>query len=79
MQKLLEDPDYIIQVDTPDTAFVLKEFPDVDSRFRLILKLQTSPCEVGRQNSVITFQHINRREYLRLIRNKAVLYKRPGL
>lgn len=74
-----EQPDYIIETNAPKTAFVLKEFFEDEIHFRLILRLQTATDQPGRQNSIITFQHVNAKEYARLLRNKKILYKRPDL
>lgn len=75
MADMIEKPHYIIEDDTPDTAFVLKSFGDNEGQFRLILRLHTSRDPKGRKNSVITFQYVRKREYDRLIRNKKHLYK----
>ncbi len=79
MKKAIVDPDYIIHTDAPKTAFVLKEDQKDGITTRLILRLQTSTDEIGRKNSVITFQYVKEKEYRRLIRNKKILYKKDGL
>lgn len=77
MADMLEHPAYIIEDADLNTAFVLKEYPLDETRFRLILRIQTSADPSGRQNSVLTFQYIKEKEYRRLIKNKKVLYKAP--
>lgn len=76
---MIEQPDYIIETDRKNTAFVLKEFSENGLRFRLILRLHTATDDPGFQNSIITFQYIKSKEYQRLIRNKKILYKRPEM
>ena len=79
IKQMLEEPDYIIDSESPNTAFVLKEFKEDAKQFRLILRLHTSTDEAGHKNSVITFQYVKAKEYRRLVKNKNVLYKRPNL
>lgn len=79
IKQMLEEPDYIIDSELPNTAFVLKEFKEDAKQFRLILRLHTSTDEAGHKNSVITFQYVKAKEYRRLVKNKNVLYKRPNL
>lgn len=79
LRNMIISPQYIIEDDVPNTAFVLKQFDEDDKQFRLILKLHTEIDENKRKNSVITFQYIKQREFFRLIRNKKVLYKAPKL
>lgn len=79
IQRMIEQPDYIIETDREKTAFVLKEFNMDERQFRLILRLHTATDDPDYQNSVITFQYVRKKEYERLIRNKKVLYKRPDL
>lgn len=76
---MIEQPDYIIDTDKPNTAFILKSFEVDNQQFRLILRLHTSNDNPLFENSVITFQYIRAKEYRRLINNKTILYKRPGL
>lgn len=76
---MVEHPDYIIETDRPKTAFILKSFETDGQQFRLILRLNTAGDDPNFENSIITFQYVRPKEYLRLIRNKKVLYKRDGL
>ena len=71
-------PDYIIKDDRPFTAMVLKEFENADNskHFRLALRLLTSEDDQNYKNSVITFMKIREKEYMRLVKNKQVLYKK---
>jgi hypothetical protein len=50
---------------------------DGEIRFlRTTMRLQTRKEMKARENSVLTFQKINRKEYGRLSRSKKVVYKR---
>ena len=79
IQSMIEQPDYILETDRENTAFILKEFIENERQFRLILRLHTATDDPSFKNSVITFQYIRRKEYQRLIRNKKILYKRSEL
>ena len=79
MADMIVQPQYIIEDADLNTAFVLRQFEDENSQFRLILRLHTAADAKGRKNSVITFQYIKAKEFSRLIRNKKILYKAPEL
>lgn len=76
--EIMSEPDYIIRDERPNTAVVLKMILDNDTGeyFRLALRLVTSSDDSTYKNSVITFMHIRKREYERVVRNKEVLYKK---
>ena len=73
---MLTTPDYILEANKPDTAFVLKEFSEDGNRMRMILRLKTSSDPEGYKNSIITFLKIREKEWNRCIRNMKTLYKR---
>lgn len=79
MADMIVQPQYIIEDADLNTAFVLRQFEDENSQFRLILRLHTAADAKGRKNSVITFQYIKAKEFSRLIRNKKILYRAPDL
>ena len=75
----ITDPDFVLRDDHPDTAVCVRQVM-VDGETRYLwttLRLQTRKEERARENSVLTFQKINRKEYGRLSRSKKVVYKRP--
>ena len=78
-EKIITEPDYILEGNLPNTAMILKEFTDGDKRFKLILRLRTSLDASGFKNSVITFQVVNSKRYGRYTRNGKILYKREPL
>lgn len=75
IQKIIEEPDYILEANRPNTAFVLKEFTENDKRFQLILRLAVEGDQPGYKNSVITFLNVEEKRYRRYLRTKNILYK----
>lgn len=76
LKSIVEDPDYIIKANKPDTATVLKEIVDNGERFQLVLRIITSKDKPAFKNSIITFLKINKRTWNKYLRNKEILYKR---
>lgn len=74
--EIISDPDYILQANKPNTAFLLKQICDADERFELILRLKVCSDPAGYKNSVITFLRIEEKKWKKYIRNKTVLYKK---
>ena len=75
IQKIIEEPDYILEANKPNTAFVLKEFTENDKRFQLILRLAVEGEQPGHKNSIITFLNVEEKRYRRYLRTKNILYK----
>lgn len=75
IQKIIEEPDYILEANKPNTAFVLKEFTENDKRFQLILRLVVEGEQPGYKNSIITFLNVEEKRYRRYLRTKNILYK----
>ena len=73
--KIVEQPDYIIQSNKPNTALILKGFAE-ENDFKTVLRLRTSGDDPRFKKSIITFMRINKKEWNRLLRNKPILYKR---
>lgn len=77
MKEIVEQPDYIIEANKPNTALILKEIKvSEEKQFKTILRLTTSTDNPGFKNSIITFMKINNKEWNRLLRNKQILYKK---
>lgn len=76
MRQVIEDPNYIINGNKPNTALILKEFSYGNEQFKTILRLITSNDDTSFKNSIITFMKINNKEWERLLRNKKILYKK---
>lgn len=75
MREIISNPDYIIEANKPNTALLLKSFPEGGEQFKTILRLITSSDDPAFKNSIITFMKINEKEWQRLLRNKKILYK----
>lgn len=75
MVQIIEEPDYILQSEMPNTAFVLKEIVEAEERFQLILRLKVSSDPQSYKNSVITFLKISEKKWNKYLRNKKILYK----
>lgn len=73
--EILKSPDYILQANKPNTAFILKHITDNDRRYQLILRLKTSSDPEHYKNSVITFLKVEEKRYNRYLRTKKILYK----
>lgn len=72
------DPDFILRDKNPDTAVCIKQIEvDGETKFlRTTLRLHTPKDESGKENSILTFQKINKKEYGRLSRNEKVVYRK---
>ena len=75
LSKIVENPDYILEANKPNTAFLLKEFVEADERFQLILRIAVEGDIPGYKNSIITFLKVEEKRYRRYLRTKKVLYK----
>lgn len=76
MRQVVENPDYIINGNKPNSALILKEFSSGEEQFKTILRLITSKDDINFKNSIITFMKINNKEWERLLKNKEILYKK---
>lgn len=75
IMEIIEYPDYILEANKPNTAFLLKEIMENGERFELILRLAVQGDPDGRKNSVITFLRVEEKRYRRYLRTKNILYK----
>jgi hypothetical protein len=75
MADMIADPQYILEANRPNTAFLLKTFQDAGSSFQLILRLAVEGDDLGYRNSVITFLKVEEKRYNRYLRTKKILYK----
>ena len=74
-KEIVQDPDYILEANKPNTAFVLKHIVDNGKNYQLILRLKTSQDPEDYRNSIITFLKVEEKRYNRYLRTKKVLYK----
>ena len=71
---ILSDPDFILEANKPNTAFILKQITENDLTVQLILRLQTSQDPKGYKNSIITFLKIDIKTWNKYLRNKKSRY-----
>ena len=74
--QIIENPDYILEANKQNTAFILKEVEAAGQRFELILRLHTSNDKENNKNSIITFLAVQEKRYERYLRTKNILYRR---
>lgn len=76
LAEIVTAPDYILEANKPNTAFLLKEFTEEGKRFELILRLAVTDDPEGYKNSIITFLQVQEKRYQRYLRTKKILYSR---
>lgn len=74
-EKIVEQPDYIIEANKPFTVLILKEIQIDNKKFKTVVRLATSNDTPSYKNSIITFMKIDDREWNRILKNKKILYK----
>ena len=72
----IENPDYIVEANKPNTAVVLKTIEDVDKKIKLILKIKSPSEPKDYKNSVISLWEIGDTTWRKMIKNKKILYKK---
>ena len=75
MEEIVQNPDYILEANKPNTAFILKKVEEAGEHFELILRLKISSDPVEYKNSVMTFLKIAEKKWDKYLRNKRILYK----
>ncbi len=76
IKEIIEDPDYIIKDNKPNTGFLIKEYKSDNKIFQLILRLNTKADNIKYKNSIITFLKINEKKYKQYVRNKKIIYQK---
>ena len=74
VQEIIGNPDYILEANRPNSAFVLKHIVDNGKNYQLILRLKTSTDPDTYKNSVITFLKVDDKKWSKYLRNKKILY-----
>ncbi len=74
--EIIQNPDYILAANKPNTAFILKTFNIKDENFQLILRIITSNDTIEYKNSIITFLKVSDKKWNKYLRNKKILYKK---
>lgn len=75
LKDIIQNPQYILEDNSPATAVILNEYEEDGKRFRLILRLSMPSDPADYKNSVITFLEISERKFNKYLRNKKILYK----
>lgn len=75
MAEAIANPDYILEANLPNTAFILKSIVNADEKLQVILRLAVHNDPLEYRNSIITFLEISERKFNKYLRNKKVLYK----
>lgn len=73
---ILENPDYILEANKPNTGVVLKEIYENGEKFKVILrvKVESDPSEY--RNSILSFWQIGETTWNKNLKNKKILYRR---
>ena len=72
---ILENPDYIIEANRPNSAVLLKDLTDIGVKIQIVLRINTSSDPAEYKNSIITLMKIRTKEWRRLLKSKIILYK----
>lgn len=73
---IINNPDCILEGNISHTLLLLKEIRQENRPVKLILRLKTSTDPTDYKNSIITFTRTDRKEWLRLLNKKKVLYRK---
>ena len=74
--RILQDPDYILEANKPNTGIVLKKFKENEKKFKLVLRIRIESDPPNYKNSILSFWHIGDTTWNKNIKNKRMLYKR---
>lgn len=74
-EEIIKSPDYILEANKPNSAFILKHIKENGKNYEMILRLQTSKDAENYMNSIITFLKVEEKRYKRYLRTKKILYK----
>ena len=74
--EIINDPDFIIEANKPNTAVVLKEIEERGEKFKLVLRIKVQGDPEEYKNSIMTFWRIGGTTWRKTLKNKTVLYKK---
>ena len=60
--RILQDPDYILEANKPNTGIVLKKFKENEKKFKLVLRIRIENDPPNYKNSILSFWHIGQYE-----------------
>ncbi len=72
---IVENPQYILETNRPNTAFIVNQYRSGAETFQLVLRLAVEGDHPEYKNAVITFLKISERTWEKYLRNKKILYK----
>lgn len=73
---VIDEPDYIIKANRPNTAVLLKEICEKGEKFKLVLRLKVTSDPENYKNSVLSFWKIGDVTWKKNLKNKTILYKK---
>ena len=73
--QIIEQPDYILEANKPNTAIILKEITNQNEKFKLVLKITMKNDPIGYKNSIISFWYIGDKTWKKTLKNKNILYR----
>lgn len=76
LPEIIEQPDYILEANKPNTAILLREFSAVKEKFKLVLRIKIEGEPDEYKNSIISFWKIGDTTWKKTIKNKNILYKK---
>jgi SPP1 gp7 family putative phage head morphogenesis protein len=73
---ILENPDYILEANKPNTGVILKEIERNGEKFKVILRVKVESDPAEYRNSILSFWQIGETTWKKNVKNKKILYKR---
>lgn len=73
---ILENPDYIVEANKPNTGVILKEIEENGNKFKVILRVKVEKDPAEYRNSVLSFWQVGDTTWKKNLKNKKILYKR---
>ena len=74
--EIINDPDFIIEANKPNTAVVLKEIKERGEKFKLVLRIKVQGDPEEYKNSIMTFWRIGETTWRKTLKNKTVIYRK---
>ena len=74
--EIINDPDFVVEANKPNTAVVLKEIEERGEKFKLVLRIKVQGDPEEYKNSIMTFWRIGETTWRKTLKNKTVLYKK---
>ena len=73
---ILENPDYILEANKPNTGVIRKEIEENGEKFKVILRVKVESDPAEYRNSILSFWQIGETTWKKNVKNKKILYKR---